>query len=683
MHRSPPQRADPILRRSIDFRMKHTPALLVRAGSLAALLGTVALFVAWSSDRVPKAHAFHSDEEMEAFERGVGLSTSSNHYFRGSGLCSGCHGHDPSGFAMTTQEGGEDVNVVDDWRSTMMANAAKDPFWRAKVSHEVLVNPAHQSELEDKCTSCHAPMGRQDKFLTGMGHYSIGELEADPLAQEGVSCVPCHIQSADSIGLHFSGNLKFDTLNRPLYGPYGYPDDPTPLFGAPMASFVGYEPQYGAHIHDAGLCAGCHTLQTATADLNGDLTGNIFTEQATYHEWLNSKFNNKEHAETGVTCQGCHVPSFSDDGVVISANYLFLQPRTPFGLHQFAGANTFMLRMLKEHIGELQLFANVTQFDSTISRTERMLRSGLVLEASMAGRTVDTAFIDVKLQNAAGHKFPSGYPARRAWVELVITDAQGDTLFHNGGWDQTYEIVGHDALWEPHHDLITGPDEVQIYEMVMADVNGDKTTTLERAASKLKDNRLVPELFTAQHYTYDTSYVANVPAADIDFNHDELGVEGSGSDIVHYHVPMNGYDGLVNIQARVWYQSAPPKWMEEMFGYSSDEIDAFRDMYDAADNTPFLVKETSFTDMSMAVDDVRELGVHLVYDQSNGMLSVIGLDERVLGVDVFDATGRLLASRGPSNDPRWQLHLPTAVATYHVVMRTAQRTLVQRFVVRP
>ena len=41
----------------------------------------------------------------------------------------------------------------------------------------------------------------------------------------------------------------------------------------------------------------------------------------------------------------------------------------------------------------------------------------------MASRNADTAFVEVKLLNAAGHKFPSGYPARRAWVELTMTDA--------------------------------------------------------------------------------------------------------------------------------------------------------------------------------------------------------------------------------------------------------------------
>ncbi|MEZ4765321.1 MAG: hypothetical protein R3C26_19700 [Calditrichia bacterium] len=39
----------------------------------------------------------------------------------------------------------------------MMANA-KDPLFRAKVSAEVAENPALQAVIEDKCTTCHAPI---------------------------------------------------------------------------------------------------------------------------------------------------------------------------------------------------------------------------------------------------------------------------------------------------------------------------------------------------------------------------------------------------------------------------------------------------------------------------------------------------------------------------------------------
>ncbi|MFT3883909.1 MAG: multiheme c-type cytochrome [Flavobacteriales bacterium] len=240
--------------------MNKSRMLLTRIGICALVIGSVALLAAWSDGGVPAAFAAAPDGgDARSGAEGAPLTMARNHYFMGSGRCAGCHGHDPTGFAMMTEDG-RDVNVVDDWRSSMMANSAKDPFWQAKVSHEVLVNPGHQVELEDKCTSCHAPSARYDKHLQGHGPYSFAELRNDSLALDGVSCVPCHIQRADSIGLLFSGQLRFDTLGRPIYGPFDN------VFGAPMASFVGYEPHYGAHILDAGLCAGCHTLITATAD---------------------------------------------------------------------------------------------------------------------------------------------------------------------------------------------------------------------------------------------------------------------------------------------------------------------------------------------------------------------------------------------------------------------------------
>ena len=44
------------------------------------------------------------------------------------------------------------------WKSTMMAHASVDPYWRAKVRFESAITPAASSVIEDKCLSCHAPM---------------------------------------------------------------------------------------------------------------------------------------------------------------------------------------------------------------------------------------------------------------------------------------------------------------------------------------------------------------------------------------------------------------------------------------------------------------------------------------------------------------------------------------------
>ena len=80
-----------------------------------------------------------------------GLPDTVNSLFQGSGKCAGCHAEDPNElasiagqtFPMEPMPDGWDVNVVDDWRSSLMANSTKDPFWRAKVRHEVITNPGH------------------------------------------------------------------------------------------------------------------------------------------------------------------------------------------------------------------------------------------------------------------------------------------------------------------------------------------------------------------------------------------------------------------------------------------------------------------------------------------------------------------------------------------------------------
>jgi uncharacterized membrane protein len=103
--------------------------------------------------------------------------------------CVGCHGRDESGYA-SVDLAGNDVNVVDDWSATMMANSAKDPFWRAKVSHEILIYPMHSAAIQDKCTSCHAPNGRYTAHYRGHGPYSIADMLADSIGWRASTALP-------------------------------------------------------------------------------------------------------------------------------------------------------------------------------------------------------------------------------------------------------------------------------------------------------------------------------------------------------------------------------------------------------------------------------------------------------------------------------------------------------------
>ena len=93
--------------------------------------------------------------------------------FAGSGLCKVCHASD--GVVLTV--GGQDISMVTYWRSTMMGNASKDPFWRAVVAEEVHRFPTLQQTIETTCTKCDAPMGYKEAIFNGQTNYSIAENE--------------------------------------------------------------------------------------------------------------------------------------------------------------------------------------------------------------------------------------------------------------------------------------------------------------------------------------------------------------------------------------------------------------------------------------------------------------------------------------------------------------------------
>ncbi len=526
---------------------------------------------------------FHSDVELEEFRQLLDSITFIGDYnglFASSASCQQCHGYDTAMIA-SVDLAGNDINLFDDWQATMMANSAKDPFWRAKVSHEVLLYPEHQAKIETKCTSCHAPLGHFEALHAGAEFYSMAEALVDTFALDGVSCLACHQQSTENLGFTHSGELHFDTA-KVAYGPFISP------LSSPMLNATLYEPVYSEHISDAGICAGCHTLITQTFDFDGNILDNDFVEQATYHEWLNSKYNTED-----ISCQKCHMPALEKGMFILVAGF-DTEPRSPFYLHELVGANTTMLKLMKENAEALGIKATAEAFDETIAATEKMLRNKtLDLNIISTDRDADTAYFEVLVENKAGHKFPSGYPARRAFIEFKVTDDEGNTLFISGKQDDTYEVEGQNPTYEPHYDVITSEDEVQIYELVIGDVNGDVTTVLERGAFAIKDNRLVPEGFSSTHYTYDTTKVAGLALNDDNFNKDDAGQEGTGSDKIAYHIPLSGYDGLLTATAKIYYQATPPKWMKEMFEDSTPEIEVFRTMFNEADREPFFIKETS------------------------------------------------------------------------------------------
>lgn len=619
---------------------------------------------------------FHTEAELESFLTHSSWlpPVDSNIIFPTSGNCIGCHGYDPQMNGMVTSEG-EDVNVHDDWQTSMMANSAKDPFWRAKVSHEILVNPNHSLDLQTKCTSCHAPQGHFTALLRGAEHYTIDEMLGDTTAMDGVSCAACHMKSANNLGLEFSGEATYDT-SRVIYGPYEEP------FKPPMTDFVGFEPVYSEHINDAGICASCHTLLTNSVDLAGNFTGEEFVEQATYHEWVNSAYD--DAGATPTTCQTCHMPQLEEQ-VVISANYIFLEGRSPYALHDMVGSNTTMIQLMKDNKDALGIEAADEHFDETIAKTLKMLQQkSLSTDLALENLDGDTAYFSLKLTNRAGHKFPSGYPSRRVFVEFIVSDENGDALFQSGVMDENYEVNGQTAATEPHFNVINSEDQVQIYELVLGDVNGDFTTVLERSHQALKDNRLPPLGFTTTHSAYDTTKIYGNALTDFDFNK-ENSSEGTGSDIIHYHFPLTGYIGLINVSAKVYYQALPPKWLNPMLAESTPEIDTFRTMYENADLSPVLIASENLDSIyveGLATNNIIDAKWLRVFPNptNNGLINISKPSEiEISSIKIYDWSGRLIhKTLGQST----QVQLPTDKNIYLLEIETSKGKVVRKVVSR-
>jgi hypothetical protein len=520
--------------------------------------------------------------------------------FGGSGLCEVCHASD--GVVMTVN--GQDVSPITHWRSTMMANASKDPFWRAVVAEEVHRFPSLAQTIETTCTKCHSPMGFTEAMFNGHSNYSLSEMKIDPIANDGVSCSVCHQIKPDNFGTpnSYSGHYQIDP-DSIIYGPYQNPE-----LNA-MTEMAAFLPVYTNHMSNSELCATCHTLFTPYLDNQGQIAGD-FPEQTAYIEWKNSIYPSQD-----INCQNCHMPTITDSVDIASIPQSHQVYRTPFRKHFFVGGNVYMLNILKNNISELGLSATAENFDSTIARAEDNLRMNTVDMYITSTYGNDSLNVYVKLQNKTGHKLPTGIPFRRMWVHLKVTDSLSNVVFESGNWNNLGEIVGLNNDFEPHYDIITNQDQVQIYEGVMVDVDQQVTNTLLRASGYIKDNRIPPQGFTTIHPSYDTTAIVGSAFSDENFNKENL-VEGTGSDIIDYRFPVT-LQSTYKIFAEVCFQTIKPKVVDQLAAISEPDINQFTSMYFNQQNIPFIVNSDSIN-VEISVVPV-ELTSFTVTDQGSNV----------------------------------------------------------------
>ncbi len=534
---------------------------------------------------------YYSRKTADLKRSAAGLAVFETENFIGSGKCAVCH-------ELLVDSGGNDMSIPGHWRSTMMANAARDPIWQAKVSSEVKRNPALKEIIEEKCATCHMPMAWTQAYKKGAARMVLGNGLLNPqhslneAAMDGVSCSLCHQVQDENLGRKesFSGKFVIDTdqtaPDRKIFGPYKNPVQ------GPMQQSVGFTPVYGPQTNDSALCATCHTLYTPYVDGQGNVAGE-FPEQTPYLEWKYSDFGvnaeNRydigENPGQGMSCQECHMPH-SDAGPVRIAEW------TPkgtgykdhFSQHHFVGGNVFMLNIMQDNASSLQLTTPFDKIEDTIERTMVQLQTKTA-SLDITGLRLRSGQLtaEFRVNNKVGHKFPSGIPTRRTWIHLTVMDAAGQMVFESGKPHADGSIEGNDAdsniaSYEPHYDVISQPGQVQIYEGVMLNTDNEVTHTLLRAAKYAKDNRLLPNGFDKTAVPADIG-VVGLALSDEDFT--------GGSDQVTYTIDTAGHKGPFVLTARLLFTAVSYPFVKDLAkDMDLPEVRRFMYMYRKADKLP-------------------------------------------------------------------------------------------------
>ena len=490
--------------------------------------------------------------------------------FTPSANCMACH----NGLASPS---GENTSIGIAWRSTIMANSARDPYWQASVRRETLDHPAASAGIEDECTICHMPMSHTAAHASGgrgqvFAHLPVADKTdaLSTLAHDGVSCTLCHQVTPKNFGepSSFTGGYVIDTVSppeqRPVYGPYQIDKGLVRV----MHSVTGFNPTEGEHVRQSELCATCHTLYTTARGANGEAVGRL-PEQMPYLEWQHSRYASER------SCQSCHMPVVDRPAPIAS---VLGRPRDGMSRHTFVGGNFFVLRMLNRYRYDLGVEALPEEMEGAASGTlahlrESAARIAIDRAALEGGRLV----ADVAVENLSGHKLPTAYPSRRAWIRLAVRDRDGSVIFESGALDPSGAIRGNDndadpLRFEPHYRRITDAGQVQIYESVMLDREGKVTTGLLNAVRYAKDNRLLPRGFDAATASPDIA-VHGEAATDPDFT-------GAG-DRVEYSIDVAAAQGPFTVEAELLYQPIGYRWAHNLATYTAAEPARFVSYYDA------------------------------------------------------------------------------------------------------
>lgn len=480
-----------------------------------------------------------------------------NHAIATSANCGACHD--------ATEH---DYSPSENWTSSMMAQAARDPIFYAALS----IANQDVDFSGDLCLRCHTPTG----WLAGRSTPVDGSaLEGADF--DGVACNFCHrmVDPVYKPGVSPAADLEvFNGLAGTNPGIEG--TTPNPHTGAyvvdffdrrrgpfDLGEFFWHEWELSPFHQDSAMCATCHDVSNPAFTKQPDGTYalnaldtpheafdpkdepfskfDMFPVERTYSEWAQSDFAVAPIDMSGrfggdnplvSSCQDCHMPDRNTYACRADFN---VRPDMP--QHEFNGGNNWVVKAVRSLYPDIETGLTDENVDDTIARAENMLVNASDLELSEDGSTLTARII-----NQTGHKLPTGYPeGRRMWVNVQFFNAGDMMVAERGAYDDTTAILTHDTKV---YEAKLGVDAA-----VAAATGIPEGESFHFAANNMwvQDNRIPPRGFTNAGFE-------SVQAAPVAYTY----LDGQYWDDTDYAIPASA----VRAEVRVFFQLVSKEYIE-------------------------------------------------------------------------------------------------------------------------
>ena len=402
------------------------------------------------------------------------------------------------------------------WAGSMMAQASRDPIFYACLA---IANQDLNGGGE-LCLRCHTPVG----WLQGRSEPTDGSALDPELGDlDGISCHVCHrmvdpVYDPENPMVDQTILADLDQVpGEPHTGQYVV--DPEGHRRGPYFMGIGFpwHPWHQSPFHqEALLCANCHDVSNPALSRQPDGTYRLndldaqhpthdkrheFPVERTFTEWKLSVYE-RAPIETGgrfggnktavSTCQDCHLPDTTGIGCKPG---LGGELRDDLALHNFNGANSWVLRAVRELYPDEETGLSDEIVEDAIARNHEMLGLSADLEAFVrSDGGVDE--LVVRVINRTGHKLPTGYgEGRRFWINARFYDLNEQLLVEHGHYDATTaELTTADTrVYESVQGLDsymageTGLPEGESFHFVLNN-------------TVLKDNRIPPRGYNRQQF---------------------------------------------------------------------------------------------------------------------------------------------------------------------------------------